>query len=191
MTRAWPSWRLWLSRLSNGARGRGGSRGSYEPDVPFQPSPRPVVTQMLVLAGVHQGDVVYDLGCGDGRFLIAAAQLYGARGVGIDIDPEMIEQSLRNAREAGVSESVAFRHEDLFEADISDATVVILFLWPEVTRALHSKLRRDLQPGTRVVSYFWEIGNWVPDREIAVDGRPIYLWTIPPKPPRAAAAGRA
>jgi tRNA A58 N-methylase Trm61 len=141
---------------------------------------------MLMLAGVHQGDVVYDLGCGDGRILIAASQLYGARGVGIDINPQRIKESLRNAREEGVLDHVTFRNEDLFGANISEATVVILFLWPEVNRELHSKLRRDLKPGTRVVSYYWEIGDWMPDKEIAVDGRPIYLWTIPAKRPRAA-----
>jgi SAM-dependent methyltransferase len=157
-----------------------------EPDVPFQPSPPPAVKQMLVLAGVHPGDVVYDLGCGDGRIPIAASQLCGARGVGIDIDPQRIEESLRNAREAGVLDRVTFRNEDLFEADISDATVVIMFLWPEVTAELRSRLPRQLKAGTRVVSYCWEIGDWVPDKETAVDGRPIYLWTIPARRPRTA-----
>ena len=175
---------LGLSRILNLARRPRPRQGSREPDVPFQPSPKRVVEQMLVLAGVHQADVVYDLGCGDGRILIAASRRYGARGVGIDINPRRIEESLRNAREEGVRDHVTFRKEDLFGADISEATVVVLFLWPEVTRRLHSKLRRDLRPGTRVVSYYWEIGNWLPDKEIAVDGRPVYLWTVPAKPPR-------
>jgi len=135
---------------------------------------------MLLLAGVHRGDVLYDLGCGDGRIPIAASRLSGARSVGIDIDPVRIETSLRSARRQGVLDRVTFRHEDFFDADISEATVVTLFLWPEVTLALRSKLRRDLRPGTRVVSYFWEIGDWMPEKEIAVDGRPIYLWTMPP-----------
>ncbi len=160
-------------------------RGSREPDVPFQPSPRQVVKQMLLLAGVHRGDVLYDLGCGDGRIPITASQLYGTRSVGIDIDPLRIEISRRNARKEGVLGCVTFRNEDLFVADISEATVVTLFLWPEVTGALGPKLGRDLKPGTRVVSYFWEIADWVPDKEIAVDGRPIYLWTMPPKRSRA------
>ena len=141
---------------------------------------------MLHLGGVERGDVVYDLGCGDGRIPITAARLYGARGVGIDIDPSRIETSRRGAREEGVLGRVTFRNEDLFEAAISEATVVTLFLWPEVTRALRQKLLRDLRPGTRVVSYFWEIADWLPEKEAAVDGRPIYLWTIPPKRPRSA-----
>jgi SAM-dependent methyltransferase len=159
---------------------------SREPDVPFQPSPKPAVKQMLRLASVNAGDVVYDLGCGDGRIPIAASQLCGARGVGIDIDPQRIEESLRNARDEGVLDRVAFRNEDFFQADISDATVVTLFLWPEVNLELRTKLRRDLKPGTRVVSYCWEVADWVPEQEIAVDGRPIYLWTIPARAPRAA-----
>ncbi len=140
--------------------------------------------QMLLLAGVHRGDVLYDLGCGDGRIPITASLLYGTRGVGIDLDPVRIEISRRRARKEGVLGRVTFRNEDLFLADISEATVVTLFLWPEVTRALRAKLRRDLKPGTRVVSYFWEIADWAPDKEVAVDGRPIYLWTIPPERPR-------
>jgi SAM-dependent methyltransferase len=162
--------------------------GSREPDVPFQPSPRQVVKQMLLLGGVHRSDVLYDLGCGDGRIPIAAAKLHGARAVGIDIDPVRIEISRRSADKAGVPGWVTFRNEDLFEADISQATVVTLFLWPEVTRALRQKLLRDLRRGTRVVSYFWEIADWLPEREVAVDGRPIYLWTIPPKRPRRGAS---
>lgn len=147
---------------------------------------------MLLLAGVHPGDVLYDLGCGDGRIPVAAARFYGARSVGIDIDPVRIETSLRRARRERVLDRVTFRNEDFFEADISEATVVTLFLWPEVSLALRSKLRADLKPGTRVVSYFWEIGDWVPEKEIAVDGRPIYLWTMPPTgalPARSLARG--
>ena len=177
MTR--PTLGLNVGRLSSQGR------GLRVPDVPFQPSPRAVVRQMLALAGVHRDDVVYDLGCGDGRILIAASQLCGARGVGIDIDPLRVKNALRNARRAGALDLLTFRNEDLLEADIRDATVVILFLWPEVNRELLSKLRRELKPGTRVVSYFWEIGDWVPDKEVAVDGRPIYLWTVPTKLPRA------
>lgn len=178
-----------LSRILRVAHLLEQRKGSREPDVPFQPSPKPAVEQMLMLAGVHPGDVVYDLGCGDGRIPIAASQLCGARGVGIDIDPQRITESLRSAREEGVLDRVTFRNEDLFETNISDATVVVLFLWPEVNLELCSKLRRELKPGTRVVSYCWEIGDWVPDKEIAVDGHPIYLWTIPTRRPRA--AGRA
>jgi SAM-dependent methyltransferase len=154
------------------------------PDVPFDPSPQEVVSQMLKLARVRKGDVVYDLGCGDGRIVIAAAKL-GARGVGIDIDPQRIKESQENATAAGVAGRVVFRNEDMFEASISDATVVTLFLWPEVNLKLRAKLLGELKPGTRVVSYYWNMGEWAPDREIPAGRRSIYLWTIPAKrPPR-------
>ena len=152
------------------------------PDVPFDPSPEYVVDPMLKLAGVHEGDVVYDLGCGDGRIVIAAAQRFGARGVGIDIDPQRIKESLENAHTAGVLDRVTFRNEDLFEANIAQATVVTLFLWPEVNLKLRPKLWHDLKPGTRVVSYYWDMGDWAPEKQIeAGNGHSIYLWTIPPK----------
>jgi SAM-dependent methyltransferase len=151
------------------------------PDVRFEPSPMNVVDQMLKLADVRKGDVLYDLGCGDGRIVIAAAGLFGARGVGIDIDPQRVKESVENARAAGVLDRVTFRNEDLFEASIAEATVVTLFLWPEVNLKLRPKLWRDLKPGTRVVSYYWDMGDWVPDKEIDVDGHSIYLWTIPAK----------
>ncbi len=153
-----------------------------EPDVPYEPSPDKVVDQMLRLANVHRGDLVYDLGCGDGRLVIAAAKHFGARGVGIDIDPQRIKESLENARKAGVADSVVFRNEDLFEADIQDATVVTLFLWPEVNLKLRPKLLRDLKPGTRVVSHHWDMGDWKPDKQVPGDGDFIYLWTIPADP---------
>lgn len=172
-----------ILRLSGRFRTR---RKWPEPDVPYQPTPMPAVKRMLELAGVCPDDVVYDLGCGDGRIPIAASELCGARGVGVDIDPQRIDESLRHARESGLLDRVTFRHENLFESNISDATVVILFLWPEVGLELAPKLRRELKPGTRVVSYCWEIADWVPEQETAVDGRPIYLWTIPSRPPRAA-----
>ncbi len=172
-----------LLRIVSGARRARASTGSREPDVPFQPTPARAVEQMLLLAGVHAGDVVYDLGCGDGRIPIAASHRCGARAVGIDIDPKRITRARRHARETRVQDRVTFRHEDLFESDISEATVVTLFLWPEVNLELRPKLLHELKPGTRVVSYFWEIGDWLPEQEIAVDGRPIYLWTIPARRP--------
>jgi hypothetical protein len=175
-----------ISRILDLPHLSGERRASREPDVPFQPSPKPAVLQMLRLACVQPGDVVYDLGCGDGRIPIAASRLCGARSVGIDIDPRRIEESLRNARDEGVLDRVTFRNEDFFEANISDATVVTLFLWPEVNRELRTKLRRELKPGTRVVSYCWEIADWTPEQETAVDGRPIYRWTIPARATRAA-----
>lgn len=149
------------------------------PDVHYEPSPENVVEQMLKLANVHKGDVVYDLGCGDGRIVIMAAKQFGARGVGIDIDPERIKESLENAGKAGVTDRVAFRNEDLFEADIKEATVVTLFLWPSVNMKLRPKLWRELKPGTRVVSHHWNMDDWKPEKQIEVDGHPIYFWVIP------------
>jgi len=157
-----------------------GQKPLRSPDVPFDPSPAHVVDEMLKLTEVRKGDVLYDLGCGDGRIVIAAAQRFGARGVGIDIDPQRIKESLENAAAAGVADRVTFRNEDLFEADISGATVVTLFLWPEVNLKLRAKLWQDLKPGTRVVSYYWDMGDWAPEKQIEIDGHPVYLWTIPP-----------
>jgi predicted RNA methylase len=152
-----------------------------QPDVVFEPSPERVVEEMLRLAEVHKGDVVYDLGCGDGRIVIAAARQFGARGVGIDIDPQRIKESRENARKAGVLGRVQFRNEDLFEANIQEATVVTLFLWGSVNLKLRPKLLRELKPGTRVVSHHWDMEDWAPEKQIEVDGHPIYLWRIPKK----------
>ena len=152
-----------------------------EPDVDYEPSPQNVVERMLKLANVHRGDVVYDLGCGDGRIVITAAKQFGTTGVGIDIDPIRIKESLQNARKAGVMNRVTFRLEDLFTADIQEATVVTLFLSGSVNSKLRSKLLQELKPGTRVVSYYWDMDDWKPDKRIEVDGDPIYLWTIPEK----------
>lgn len=149
------------------------------PDIWWEPSPPEVVTAMLKLAKVTEKDVVYDLGCGDGRIVIAAAKEFGARGVGIDIDPQRIEDSIRNAKAAGVSDRVRFIEGDLFEADIRDATVVTLFLWPSLNLKLRPKLLRELQPGTRVVSYIHDMADWKPEAIQYVNGRPIYLWVIP------------
>jgi methylase of polypeptide subunit release factors len=149
------------------------------PDVHWEPSPPEVVTAMLELAGVQKDDIVYDLGCGDGRIVIAAARDFGARGVGIDIDPVRIAESKENALKAGVADRVEFREEDLFEADFHDATVVILFLWPELNLKLRPALMRQLKPGTRVVSYIHDMGEWLPAKEMIVNVRSVYLWTIP------------
>jgi SAM-dependent methyltransferase len=149
------------------------------PDVPFEPSPQKVVELMLKLANVHKGDVVYDLGCGDGRIVIKAAKQFGATGVGIDIDPIRITESLQNARKAGVMDRVTFRNEDLFVTNIQEATVVTLFLWRSANLKLRPKLLRELKPGARVVSYYWDMDDWKPDKRIEVDGNPIYIWTIP------------
>jgi SAM-dependent methyltransferase len=150
-----------------------------KPDIWWEPTTDPVVTAMLKLAGVKKGDVVYDLGCGDGRIVIAAAKEFGARGVGIDIDPQRIAESNENARKAGVTDRVTFREEDLFEADFRDATVVTLFLWPSLNLKLRPKLLKDLKPGTRIVSHSHDMGDWPPEKQEIVDGARIYLWTIP------------
>jgi SAM-dependent methyltransferase len=151
-----------------------------KPDVRYQPSPQKKVREMLDLAGVKPGDVVYDLGSGDGRIPIAAVADYGARGVGIDIDPKRIAEAEANARAAGVEGRVEYRLQDLFEADFSDATVVTLFLWPDINRKLRPKLMA-LRPGTRIVSYWHDMGDWKPDRTIdgGLFGGNIYLWTVP------------
>ena len=149
------------------------------PDIHYEPSSSKATMAMLKLAGVGKRDVVYDLGCGDGRVVITAAKKFGARGVGIDIDPERIKESEANASKEGVSRRVRFRNEDLFEADIRKATVVTLFLWPSVNLKLRPKLLAELKPGTRVVSHYHDMGAWKPDKEIEVEGHKIYLWTIP------------
>jgi SAM-dependent methyltransferase len=150
-----------------------------DPDVIFVPTPQEVVDQMLKLANVHKGDVVYDLGCGDGRLVITAAKRYGVRGVGIDINPERIKESQDNAKQAGVTNLVSFRNEDLFEADIKEASVVTLYLLQSLNVKLRPKLWRELKPGTRIVSHSFDMGDWKPEKEIDVDGRRVYFWTIP------------
>jgi protein-L-isoaspartate O-methyltransferase len=158
---------------------RQASRPAREPDVPYEPSPHPVVRAMLELADVKPGDVVYDLGSGDGRIPIAAARDFGARAVGIEIDPKLVAKAVANAEKAGVSDRVQFRTEDLFEADFSEATVVTLFLWPEVNIKLRPKLFAELKPGTRVVSHWHDMDEWNPETARHVHGRNLYLWRIP------------
>jgi SAM-dependent methyltransferase len=160
----------------------------HAPDVPYEPSPLEVVSAMLELGKVRAGDVVYDLGCGDGRIVIEAVKRHGARGVCIDIDPVRIREAHANAERAGAADSIRFLTEDLFESDLSDATVVMLFLWPEVNLRLRPKLERELRPGTRVVSHWHDMGSWMPERTVVVDPergrtRPVYLWTIGKTPP--------
>ncbi len=148
-------------------------------DVPYEPSSPAIVAGMLKLGNVTKRDVVYDLGCGDGRIVIEAVKTLGARGVGIDIDPERTAEAQQNARKAGVNGRLVFRTQDLFEADIKEATVVMLYLWPEVNLRLLPKLRRELKPGTRIVSHSHTMGDWAPEKEIQVEGHRIYMWTIP------------
>lgn len=151
-----------------------------ERDVRFDPTPLPVARTMLQMANVGPNDVVYDLGSGDGRIVIMAAEEFGARGVGIEIDPELVERSRATAKTAGVADRVEFRVGDMYEVDVSDATVVTLFLHPEPNLKLRPKLRSQLRPGSRVVSYWWDMGDWKPDevRSIAFRRR-VFLWRVP------------
>ncbi len=150
-------------------------------DVPYVPTPQAVAEQMLAIADVNKNDVLYDLGSGDGRIVIAAAQKYGTRGVGIDINPERIKEANANARQAGVTDDVEFRQQDLFQTDLSEATVVTLYLLPEVNLKLRPKLLKELKPGTRIVSHAFDMGDWQPERVEKVDGSTIYYWVVPKK----------
>jgi SAM-dependent methyltransferase len=134
---------------------------------------------MLKLADVGPGDLVYDLGSGDGRIPIAAALDHGARGVGIEADPQHIAEANAKARSSGVADRVSFRREDLFEADFRDATVVTLFLFPDLNLRLRPRLLDELAPGSRVVSYWHDMGDWTPERQVRAGKVNIYLWTIP------------
>ena len=151
------------------------------PDVIFVPTPEEIVDTMLKMAGVTAKDVVYDLGCGDGRIVITAAQKFGARGVGIDIDPERVAEATENVKKAGVADQVRIIRGDLFEADISPATVVTLYLLTDLNLKLRPKLLRDLNPGTRVVSHAFSMGDWKPERTVEIQGTQVYLWRIPPR----------
>jgi ubiquinone/menaquinone biosynthesis C-methylase UbiE len=148
-------------------------------DVPYVPSPNPVVEGMLKLAGVKSGDTVYDLGCGDGRIVITAAKTYGAKGVGVDINPERIEEARANAKSAKVEDKVKFEENDLFKANIANATVVTLYLLPDVNVRLKPKLLKELKPGTRIVSHSFDMGDWKPEKDELIEGRHIYMWTVP------------
>ena len=154
-----------------------------KPDVHYEPTAPEVVQVMLRLAGIKAGEVVYDLGCGDGRIVIAAVQQFGARGVCVDIDPQRISESRENARAAGVDDRIRFLNQDLFTTDVSDAAVVMLFLWPELNLKLRPKLLRELKPGARIVSHWHDMGDWKPEKTERVTSggraRSIYLWTIP------------
>ena len=151
------------------------------PDVIYVPTPHEVVDDMLRLANVHKGDVLYDLGSGDGRIAIAAAKKYGIKAVGIDIDPERIREATENAKKAGVTNLVQFRQEDLFKADFRDATVVTLYLLPDLNVKLRPRLWDELKPGTRIVSHQFEMGTWQPEKKLESNGRTVYFWTVPAK----------
>jgi tRNA G37 N-methylase Trm5 len=148
--------------------------------VPFVPTPQEVVDKLIELAGVKKGDVVYDLGSGDGRIVISAAKK-GARAVGFDIDGDLVKESRDNIRKAGVQDSAEIRQQDLLTVDLSPATVITMYLLPDVNLMLRPKLLSQLKPGSRVVSHAFDMGDWKPDRTERVNGRTIYLWIIPVK----------
>lgn len=158
-----------------------------EPDVVYVPTPQEVVDQMLALAKVTKDDVIYDLGSGDGRIPITAAQKFGTRGIGIDINPERIQEANENAQKAGVTDRVEFRQQDLFESDFSKATVVTLYLLPALNVKLRPQLFKQLKPGTRIVSHDFDMGEWKPERVVQVQGpnreHTVYYWVIPKEVP--------
>ena len=148
------------------------------------PTPQKVVEDMLRIAEVKKGDVLYDLGSGDGRIPITAAKKYGIKAVGIDIDPERIWEAQQNARGAGVERLVEFRREDLFKTNFKDATVVTLYLLPDLNLKLRPRLWAELRPGTRVLSHQFDMGDWKPEKKLETGGRVVYFWTIPERSKR-------
>lgn len=152
-------------------------------DVPYVPTPSKVVEEMLNVAGVTGNDILYDLGSGDGRIVITAAQKFGTQGVGIDINPKLVQEAFNNAQKAGVTDRVQFIQQDLFTTDLSQATVVTLYLLRSVNLKLRPKLLKELKPGTRIVSHSFDMGDWEPDRVVVVNHRNrkyvLYLWVVP------------
>jgi SAM-dependent methyltransferase len=152
------------------------------PDVIFVPTPQRVINAMLKLAKVNRSDVVYDLGCGDGRIVVSAARL-GARSVGIDIDPQRIREANARIKAAGLGKRAKVMQGDLFETDISDASVVTLYLLSSLNLKLRPKLLSELRPGTRIVSHGFDMGDWKPEKSVDVGGSTIHLWRVPEKRP--------
>jgi len=174
-----------LAGVAAGLAASGCSTPGIKLDAPYVSTPQPVVDAMLRMAEVGPDDVVYDLGCGDGRIIISAAARFGARGVGIDLDPRRIEEANAAARSAGVAGRVRFVVQDLFSTDFSEASVLALYLFPEMNARLQPKIRAELRPGSRVVSYQFGIGDWTPDRTEGVWTdelrSEIYLFRVPPR----------
>ncbi len=152
---------------------------AVDADVPYVATPQETVSAMLRLANVSKNDTVYDLGSGDGRIPITAAQRYGARGVGIEIKPSLAQRARKNAKLSGVSDKVEFRRQDIFKTDFSEATVVTMYLFPEVNMKLRPMLFEQLEPGTPVVSHSFDMNEWEPDSTLRVNDDVLYLWTIP------------
>jgi precorrin-6B methylase 2 len=161
--------------------------GLRQPDVIYVPTRQSVVDAMLKVANVKAGDVVYDLGCGDGRIVVTAAKL-GARGIGIDIDPKRVAEANENVKKNGVGDRVKILNQDLFTTDLSEATVVTLYLLPTLNLKLRPILWKTLKPGTRIVSHDFTMGDWKPEQTLNVDGATIYYWTITPDLAKKAAA---
>lgn len=166
--------------------GPGGAGGEWPlVDAPYVATPHPVVDVMLTVAGVTAADVVYDLGSGDGRIVIAAARKYGARAIGYERDPHRVAAARDSARAAGVADRVRFEVQDIFTADIREATVVTMYLLPEVNLRLKPRLLAELRPGTRIVSHAFDLGDWAPDEVVTVRGDDglytVYCWVVPPR----------
>ena len=157
-------------------------RRNRRPDVIYYPTPPETVAEMLRLANIKKGDVLYDLGSGDGRIPIAAAKQFGIRAVGIEIDPKLITEAESNARSAGVAELVRFRNENMFRIDVSEANIVTLYLSDKLNVLLRPKLLRELRPGTRIISHDFRMGDWEPEQTVRVPWgklyRTVYLWTV-------------
>lgn len=167
---------LGLSSVAPAQQAQGQLR---QPDVIFVPTPQEVVDEMLKVANVKAGDVVYDLGCGDGRIVVSAAKL-GASGVGIDINPERVTEANANVQKNGVSDRVKILNQDLFTTDVSKASVVTLYLLPSLNLKLRPILWNTLKPGTRIVSHAFDMGDWNPEQTLQVNGRTVYYWVITP-----------
>lgn len=151
-------------------------------DVPFVPTPQPVVEEMLRLAEPKEGEILFDLGCGDGRIVITAAKKYNVKGIGVDIDPQRIKESNENAAKAGVTDRVKFLEKNLFEMDFSDADILCMYLLTTVNAKLKPKILSDMKPGARVVSHAFDLGDWKPDKTVQVkesNNRTVYFWIVP------------
>jgi SAM-dependent methyltransferase len=178
------SWGLWSAPWAGFVRPAVAQDSGLESKkiVPFVPTPQEVVEGMLELAQVKKGDVVYDLGSGDGRIVITAAKKYGARAVGFEIDPDLIRQSRAAIKKEKLEKLAEIREQDILTVDLSPATVVTLYLLPDVNLKLRPKIQSQLKPGARVVSHAFDMGDWKPDKTVSINGRTVYLWTIKGKP---------
>ncbi|HWP24745.1 MAG TPA: class I SAM-dependent methyltransferase [Xanthobacteraceae bacterium] len=174
--------RLWhwqFAAVSTVCLLNGAAQAQVKLDVPYVPTPQAVVDRMLTLAKVTADDFVIDLGSGDGRILITAASKFGARGLGVDVDPRRIAEANANARKAGVEDRVTFRQQDLFQTSLGQATVLTMYLLQSVNLKLRPRILKELRPGARVVSHAFHMGNWAPDRHEVVDDNDVYLWIVP------------